>query len=405
MKIWIIDHYSVPPKYYPLARNTNFAKNLMKMGHDVLIFAASTVHNSTKNLIEGKEKYKETYEDGVKYVLIKCHQYTGNGLKRMMNMYEFAFKLISVCNHYPKPDAIVSTSMTLQACKKGILLGKKYGCKTVAQIGDLWPESIVTYGLAGRNSLPVVAMRRTEKWIYMNCDSIVFTMEGAYEYIRNQKWDKDIPENKVFFINNGVELDKFDDNAKNNIVIDDDLEDKNTYKIIYTGSLRRANSQIFFLLDVAEKLKDNKHEDIRILIYGKGDLSQEIEEICRNRGLTNVLLKGFVNKEKIPYILSKCDLNILNCISADILKYGGSQNKLFEYLASGHPIISGEDSPYSVVSNRHCGISRTFNKPEDLVTAIDELRSNPPSYDYIRSVAEEYDFKRLTKALLDVIVH
>ena len=65
MKIWIIDHYSVPVKYYPLARNTNFAKNLMKMGHEVTIFAASTVHNSTINLIEDNSEYKEIVDDGV----------------------------------------------------------------------------------------------------------------------------------------------------------------------------------------------------------------------------------------------------------------------------------------------------------------------------------------------------
>ena len=33
MNIWLINHYAVPPKYYPLARPTLFAKNLMAMGH------------------------------------------------------------------------------------------------------------------------------------------------------------------------------------------------------------------------------------------------------------------------------------------------------------------------------------------------------------------------------------
>lgn len=44
MKIWIINHYAVPTKYYPLARPAMFAKHLMSMGHEVTIFAASTVH-------------------------------------------------------------------------------------------------------------------------------------------------------------------------------------------------------------------------------------------------------------------------------------------------------------------------------------------------------------------------
>lgn len=48
MRIWLINHYAVPPQYYPLARQNYFAKNLMRLGHEVTIFAASTVHNSDK---------------------------------------------------------------------------------------------------------------------------------------------------------------------------------------------------------------------------------------------------------------------------------------------------------------------------------------------------------------------
>ena len=52
MRIWLINHYAVPPQYYPLARQNYFAKYLMQAGHEVTIFAASTVHNSELNLIE-----------------------------------------------------------------------------------------------------------------------------------------------------------------------------------------------------------------------------------------------------------------------------------------------------------------------------------------------------------------
>lgn len=38
MDIWLINHYAVPPKYYPLARQTCFARYLMAMGHTVTIF-------------------------------------------------------------------------------------------------------------------------------------------------------------------------------------------------------------------------------------------------------------------------------------------------------------------------------------------------------------------------------
>ena len=96
MDIWLINHYAVPPKYYPLARQTCFARYLMAMGHTVTIFAASTVHNSNMNLITDGAPWRDEVVDGVHYVYIRCMDYQGNGLKRIYNICEFAWKLPGV---------------------------------------------------------------------------------------------------------------------------------------------------------------------------------------------------------------------------------------------------------------------------------------------------------------------
>ena len=103
------------------------------------------------------------------------------------------------------------------------------------------------------------------------------------------------------------------------------------------------------------------------------------------------------------YILSKCSIAILNCKSHEILRYGGSQNKLFDYLASGISVISGEDNPYSIVRNRNCGIAQDFRTAQELVNALRQLSEHPIDRGYIRSIAKEYDFSVLSKSLLDII--
>ena len=134
MDIWLINHYAVPPKYYPLARQTCFARYLMAMGHTVTIFAASTVHNSNMNLITDGAPWRDEVVDGVHYVYIRCMDYQGNGLKRIYNICEFAWKLPGVCRKFPRPDAIVATSMPPTSCAMGIHLARKYGCRGVAEI-------------------------------------------------------------------------------------------------------------------------------------------------------------------------------------------------------------------------------------------------------------------------------
>lgn len=404
MRIWLINHYAVPPQYYPLARPYLFAKNLIEMGHEVTIFAASTVHNSNINLIEGSREYMDDYVDGIHYVYIRCHNYEGNGIKRILNMCEFAWKLPGVCKKYEKPDAIVATSMPPMSCAVGIRLALKYKVKGIAEIADLWPESIVAYGIAGPYNPAVLLLRRLEKWIYTKSDAIVFTMEGAYDYIIDQGWGKVIPRSKVHYINNGVDLEAFDYNKEHYIIDDPDLNDQNTFKVVYTGSLRKANDQIYALFDAIAEMQGVEYKDYRFLIYGKGELIPTLEEICRKNNYTNVKLKGFVDKKYVPFILSKCDLNILNCKANGILKYGGSQNKLFEYLASGHPTISSEGGKYSVIRSNGCGVSENFTTAKDIAQAITLLREQNIPYEHIRAVAEEYDFKRLTVKLIEIIM-
>ena len=407
MNIWLINHYAVPPKYYPLARQTYFAKYLMAMGHTVTIFAASSVHNSTLNLITDDRKWREETVDGVHYVYIKCCDYQGSGLKRVYNICEFAWKLPGVCKHFPKPDAIVATSMPPTSCAMGVHLGRKWGCKTVAEIADLWPESIVAFGIAGPHNPAVIALRWLEKWIYKKADAVVFTMEGAYDYIIEQGWDKEIPRSKVHFINNGVDLAQFDYNRDHFQLDDPDLNDPATFKAIYTGSIRPANNPEL-LIDCAKHLL--QYPDIRLLVYGGGENLDELRQTCKTHGLTNCIFKGPVPKKNIPYILSKGDLNLLNydLKSIGVFKYGSSQNKLFDYMASGQPILSNVSIAYSLIQKYHCGQDDTLPDAEAYANAVlrfyhmdDAARRTMGAN--ARRAAEDYDFKRLTDKLIAII--
>lgn len=404
MRIWLIDHYAVPPKYYPLARQTTFAKHLMQMGHEVLIIAASTVHNSTLNLIEGQEEYAEQMVDGVHYVLIKCRQYKGNGVSRFANMMEFAAKLPKVCAQLARPDAIVSCSMTLFACAEGLKLSKKYGCRRIAQITDLWPESIVAYDIAGPKHPVVLWLRRLEKWIYTHADAIIFSMEGAYDYILERGWEKDVPREKVFFINNGVDLKQFDYNREYFQVDDADLQNASLFKIVYTGAIRKANN-LGRLLDIAKLVRN---ERVRFLVWGDGEELESLRERQKREEIDKVCFKGRVEKKYVPYITACADMNLMHVESSPILRFGVSPNKLFDYFAAGKPILSDFACPYNPAIIYHVSDELEDLSPAGVAKEIDRMASlggeELAGYGRrARAAAEIYEFDVLTQKLLDVI--
>ena len=404
MNIWLINHYAVPPQYYPLARQTYFAKYLMQMGHQVTIFATSTVHNSNQNLIEDRTPYREETVNGVHYVYIRCHGYQGNGLKRIYNICEFAWKLPGVCKHFPKPDAIVATSMPPTSCAVGVHLAKKYGCRGIAEIADLWPESIVAFGVAGPNHPGVRVLRHVEKWIYKNADAVVFTMEGGYDYITEQGWDQEIPRSKVFHINNGVDLPTFDHDKEAYQLDDPDLENENQFNIIYAGSIRKANN-LGLLLDVAKKVTA---PNVKFLIWGGGEDLPELEKRLEDENIRNVVFKGRVEKKYIPYITSRANMSILNYSMNQIWRYGGSQNKLFEYFAGGSPVLTNLVMGYDLIERYKSGFHVDYADLDKAAEEISRIAAmDKTEYDVYcqnaRHVAEQYDFRILTQKLLEVI--
>lgn len=400
----MINHYAVPPQYYPLARPSLFAKNLIMMGHDVTIIAASTVHNSDINLIEGREKVKKFIDDGIPYILIRCSDYQGNGAKRVINILEFARKLPRVLDTIEKPDAIVATSFDPLSCYAGIKYAKKRGIKAVAEIADLWPETLVAYnGLKPSNPI-VKFLRSIEKNIYTQADRVVFTMEGAYDYIVEQGWDVEIPREKVEFINNGIEIKEFDTNRETYTVQDADLNDDSVFKVVYTGAVRKVNN-LGLILDAAKLITDPQ---VRILIWGDGDELEYLKKRVTDEKITNVSLKGKVPKRFVPYITSKADLNILHNSETPIMRFGLSLNKMFDYMAAGKPILVDFHGNNNPVIDNAAGIETDGNTASNIANGIIYIKSLPDQ-DKInlgfsaRKTAEKYDFDLLTDKLIRVI--
>lgn len=406
MDIWLINHYAVPPKYYPLARQTHFAKHLMAMGHTVTIFAASSVHNVTPatNLITDGAAWREETVEGVRYVYIRCCDYEGSGFKRIYNMCEFAWKLPGVCKKFSRPDAIVATSMPPMSCAMGVRLGRKYGCKTIAEIADLWPESIVAYGIAGPKNPAVIALRWLEKWIYKKADAIVFTMEGAYDYILEQGWEKEIPRSKVHYINNGVDLDQFHYNRDHYQVEDADLDNPDIFKVIYTGSIRKVNN-LGLLLDTAREVTNPR---VKFLVWGDGNELSALRQRLVDEGITNVVFKGRVEKKYVPSIVSRADLNIAHNNPSPLFRFGISFNKLFDYLAAKKPILADFPCPYNPAVQRGAGRAVENPTAKNIAKVIEQVvtmenESYMKMCENSALAANEYDFKNLTNKLVSII--
>ena len=233
MKIWIFNNYNMLPEQGGLNRHFYFGKYLKKLGHEPFVFVGSHPHNSDVQLIEGGRPYCVLQEEPFPWVVIRTCKYGKSRKKQVLSMLEYYWNARKAARHFGEPDVILGSSAHPLAAVLAVRLGRKCGIRSVVEVRDLWPESIVAYGIAGAKNPVVVMLRQLEKWLYKRADAVVFTMEGAYDYIVEQGWEKEIPREKVYYINNGVDLELFWYNREHYQIEDEDLKDPNSFKIVY----------------------------------------------------------------------------------------------------------------------------------------------------------------------------
>lgn len=395
-----------------IVRHHNLAKYMDKEKYNVYIISSSAVHNSDLNFITDNKKYKISDIDGVNYVHIKANQYNGNGLKRIISILQFYWNTKRSRRKLEKeigrPDVVYASSPVPTAAILGLGIAKKSKAKSIVEVRDLWPDSIVSFNVAKKNNILVKILYYIEKIMYVKADKLVFTMAGGKEYLGTKKYKKKIDLNKVYNINNGVDIEQYEDNSKKYFVNEDnDLNDSSTFKLLYAGSIRKAYN-VKQILELAKKIQDNNFDKVRVFLFGNGNEKPEMIKYCEDNKINNVIFRDFVDNKYIPDIMSKCDICLLHGQNVDIFKYGTSQNKMFAYLFSGKPIISSFYNPYELIEKNGCGITLRNNTLDEYYDAFIKIyttyNDNKEKYkENDKKLLQQFDYKNLAKKLEEVI--
>lgn len=412
-----MNHYASNMYRDRAGRHYWFADQLKKRGHEVTVFCANTYLNGEYAIALEKEKFAIRELDDIPFVFVKTITSQGNGIDRIKNMGFFYKNLFpstkAYAKKYGKPDVIVASSVHPLTMIAGIQIGKKMQVPCICEIRDLWPEAIFQFGKAKENSLLGGALIRGEHWIYKKADALIFTKEGDTDYLKERGWTTsqggDIDLNKCHYINNGVDIVACEERSRLMQMDDPDLNDDRKFNITYVGTIRPVNN-VGNLLDTAKLIKAKEgYADVQFLIYGDGNELPNLQERVKNEKLDTVKLKGYVNRQYVPYILSKSSINMLNYSQGQYnWSRGNSSNKLFEYMASGKPIISTVHTGYSIIKKYNCGVELDEDTPEALAKEIirfhdmdvaqrDEIGRNA------KNGAKDFDFSVLTDKLLKVI--
>ncbi len=348
MKIWILNHHALSPDMPGGTRHYEISKKLVEKGHKVTVFSSSFHYALFKDFRKYKDDFflKEKI-DGIDWFWIKTPTYSSNNLKRLVNMLFYFQRVIKIGKKIGKnmpPDIIIGSTVHPFTPLAAIKLKKFFKKPYIFEIRDLWPQTMIDMQVWNKTSLLSKMFFKIEKKSVINADGIIALSPLTSKYVKN-KYNFD----KVSYIPNGIDINTYDKRLKKfsekNLNIDtlkklDKIKQKG-YKIIeFIGSVNISNN-IDFIINIAQNLQKNNLK-YYIAIIGKGQKIKHYINIIKDKKLKNINFFEPVSKKFVPVLLQKSDALLL--IQGKVM--WGSMNKLFDYMASGKPIIS-------VVENIH----------------------------------------------------
>ncbi|MCP4214730.1 MAG: glycosyltransferase family 4 protein [bacterium] len=370
MNIWIFIHYAKTPETPGGTRHIDFASELVKRGHQVTIWASS-FHSSLFKEMKEYTNDKFVIEDykGVGWVWLKTYPYRANNWKRFANMFSycinghFAHRKIKKRKLLEAPDIVVGATVHPLAAFSASALARKLKRPFIFEIGDLWPQTFIDMGIWKEKSMLSRFFKSIEKRTVKRADGIIVFSPLAVKYLSRQYG---YPEDKISLIPNGVRTESFNQGKSES---DYFKAPEECFKLVYLGSIEQVHG-LDTLLEAMALLKD--HKSIKLFMVGAGKKREPYMAMCKARGIDNVQWVGAVPKAEVLSVLKQADALYL---STGKVLYG-SENKLYDYLLAGKPIVAGVYGDHNdFVEQLNVGLSVSQDSPEKITDAILKIQA------------------------------
>jgi glycosyltransferase involved in cell wall biosynthesis len=406
MDLWIFNHYAVTPDLSGGTRHFDLAKELVKRGWQVVIFASSFHHSLHRDVkLPPGEPWRLEEVEGIKFVWLRTPPYQRNDWCRVRNMVVFMLRAWRLGRKLPRlvpaigrPDMVIGSSVHLLAVLAAYGVAKHHKSKFLMEVRDLWPQTIIDMGgLSARHPI-TKALQSLERFLYLRAERIITLLPLAHEYITACG----IPEEKIVWIPNGVDLSRFEGlkpvSAKNK-----------RFTVMYLGAHAQANA-LDVLIQAAKTVQERGYNEIRFDLIGDGPEKSRLMAMAKGLGLRNVEFHDPVPKTEVPKILHIADATVFILNDLPLYRYGISVNKLFDYLAAGKPLILAGRPANNPVEEARCGLTVPPRDPEALAEAVIKLYEMPQEEREAMGrrgreyVEEHHDIRKLAQRLEEVLL-
>ncbi|WP_405120539.1 glycosyltransferase family 4 protein [Pseudomonas leptonychotis] len=347
INIWYISKYIAPAYAAKVgARGFLLLREFSRMGHKSVLITSDSNHLADTPKFEGAHLHERV--DDVDVYWLKTKKYDGaRSIARMLSWLDFEFRLWRMPKEsLPKPDVLIVSSLSLLTIFNGLWLRRRYRCKLVFEVRDIWPMVLVEAGGISSLNPFIIFLGWVEKLGYKRADLIVGTIPNLKEHVKEVTG----LQRPVVCIPQGL------DDAL--LLAPEPLSDsyvssyipRDKFIVCHAGSIG-ADNALETLLDCARLMQGRS--DVHFLIVGEGYLKAQFQE--QTKDLVNITFAPRVPKPAVQSVLAFADVVYFAVHKSPLLRFGQSLNKVVDYMLSGKPIVASFTGFPSMINEAGCG--------------------------------------------------
>ena len=283
---------------------------------------------------------------------------------RMTNYVGYALLAAVAGLRLRRADVVIGSIQPLPAGFAAWLVARFHGAALVLEVRDAWPESAVAFGIL-RNRIGIGALRAAARLLYHRARHIVVISPGLADIVASYG----VAPSRIAVLPNGFDGELFRAEASRARAAERERRGwADDFIVTYAGAHVRI-AQLETLIAAAALLKVRR-PGVRFVLVGDGDLKDGLRRTAADKGLDNVEFLPAVPNAHLPALLAASDAGVM------LLPAGRHwaiflENKLFDYLGSGLPVIGAvQGTQAEILTRSHSGLVIEPSNPEALVAAV-----------------------------------
>ena len=368
--IWYVSKYiSLPSSGRWSSRGFMLMREMVRAGHECLMITSDSNHLTNVPELTGRSLTERV--DGVDVCWVRTRKFAGaQSMGRILSWIDFEWRLWRLSKRdFPRPDAVIVSSLSLLTILNGLWLQFRYRCRLVFEIRDIWPLTIIEEGGFSRRNPFVIGLGLIERLGYRRADAIVGTMPNLEQHVAEQV-TRHAPVHTVAF---GVDPEAPEVAEPLPTGWIERFVPAGKFVVCHAGTIGTTNA-LDILFDCARAMRDQP--DVHFLIVGDGDLRPGYENACAD--LSNVTFTGPVPKQMVQSVLAQADLLFFSVLVSKVWRYGMSLNKVIDYMMSGKPILGSYSGFPTMVEESGGGTMVPAGDMEALKAEIERYKRMKP---------------------------